>query len=89
VRIVELHGTMRDRITTPDDEDKVVEREHQADLAAIVPTKTFPYRIAMHGPEVLVERARDEFVHFVDSVRVVDEQPGESSASGVSPGSSR
>jgi hypothetical protein len=89
IEILELHGTMREFVPVPPDYEKVVQaRPHRAEITAFVPTLTYPYRVALHGRDDLVDRVRDDFFHLVDTLRIEDEQkplPPEPSASAVPP----
>ncbi|HVU01209.1 MAG TPA: hypothetical protein VHE30_05635 [Polyangiaceae bacterium] len=75
VPIVEIHGTMREMVPQPPDwEPALVERPKRIEISAMLPTKTFPYRVAMHGRDDLVDRCREDFFHFVESLRVKNER---------------
>jgi hypothetical protein len=91
IEILELHGSMNEYLPVPPDYEKALQvRPHRTEITAFVPTLTFPYRVALHGRDDLVERVRDDFFHFVDTLRIEDEQkppPPEPSASAAPPSS--
>jgi len=75
IEILELHGSMREWVPVPPDYEKQVQvRPNRTEITAFVPTLTYPYRVALHGRDDLVEHVRDDFFHFVDTLRIEDEQ---------------
>jgi hypothetical protein len=67
--IVLVKGTMRESIPVgPTHEYKTLELKDHARLIALVQTKGSPYRVVMTGRADLVERAHDDFLHFVGSL---------------------
>lgn len=64
--VVEIRGVRRE----PSEGRKVKELPNRLQVTALVRTTGAPFRIAMDGRPDLVERSRDDFFRFVDTMKI-------------------